>query len=170
MRVSRQKSQMKLVRMTAISIAAFLISWLPYTAVSIAALIRGRHVLTSGEAEIPELMAKASVIYNPFVYMFMNGAYRASFWELFSGNKEVRTNLHPTTNSAEGRVSSENSGTVNKSYEETALWLNIVDDYNQRNKTDTNYKVIDWILYRPCNWQTAMLFPKGVSYFKLELY
>ena len=88
-------------------------------------------------------MAKASVIYNPFVYMFMNGAYRASFWELFSGNKEVRTNLHPTTNSAEGRVSSENSGTVNKSYEETALWLNIVDDCNQRPKTDTNYKVID---------------------------
>lgn len=30
-------------------------------------------MLTSGEAEIPELMAKASVIYNPIVYTIMHG-------------------------------------------------------------------------------------------------
>ena len=111
---------MKLVRMTAVSITAFLMSWLPYASVSIASLINGHHVLSSGEAEIPEMMAKASVIYNPVVYTVMNSAYRASLWGLITGNKEVTVNPTLITQSAV-RGSSFYSGPVNPSYEETAL-------------------------------------------------
>ena len=106
--------------MTAMSLTAFLMSWLPYASVSIAALINGHHVLSSGKAEIPELMAKASVIYNPVVYTFMNGAYRASLWGLITGNKGVRLNPNLVIQSAV-RGSSFYSRVVNLSYEETAL-------------------------------------------------
>lgn len=119
-KASRQKSQMKLVRMTFLCIIAFLISWLPYTAVSVAAVVKGSHGLSSGEAEIPELMAKASVIYNPIVYTVMNGAYRASLWGMISGDRSFRVN---TTNSNPSPIqnSSVNSGVYNQSFHETAL-------------------------------------------------
>lgn len=85
---------MKLVRMTLASIAAFLISWSPYCVVSIVALISGRHVLSSGEAEIPELMAKGSVIYNPVVYVVMNSAYRKSLLKMITCNNDIAAHRH----------------------------------------------------------------------------
>ena len=60
------------------AIAAFVLSWSPYCFVSIIATIRGTNTLTPGEAEIPDLLAKASVIYNPIVYTAMNDKFRAS--------------------------------------------------------------------------------------------
>lgn len=64
--------------MIAMAIAAFVLSWSPYCFVSIIATIRGTNTLTPGEAEIPDLLAKASVIYNPIVYTAMNDKFRAS--------------------------------------------------------------------------------------------
>lgn len=64
--------------MIAMAIAAFVLSWSPYCIVSIVATIRGANTLTPGEAEIPDLLAKASVIYNPIVYTAMNDKFRAS--------------------------------------------------------------------------------------------
>lgn len=78
--------------MTTATIVAFLLSWSPYAIVSLAAAIKGRHVLTGGEAEIPELMAKASVIYNPIVYTIMNERFRRTLWVILSGN---RTGVEP---------------------------------------------------------------------------
>ena len=81
----RQKLYMtKIVRMTLTAIMVFMLSWSPYCFVSIAAVFRGSHVFTSGEAEIPELMAKASVIYNPIVYVAMNDRFRASLVRVIS--------------------------------------------------------------------------------------
>lgn len=64
--------------MTAMSVIAFVLSWSPYCFVSLAAVWTGNHVIESGEAEIPELLAKASVIYNPIVYTVMNSRFRAT--------------------------------------------------------------------------------------------
>ena len=77
-RTTRRKHQIKLVRTIAMAIAAFVLSWSPYCFVSIIATIRGTNTLTPGEAEIPDLLAKASVIYNPIVYTAMNDKFRAS--------------------------------------------------------------------------------------------
>ena len=75
---SRRKSEIKLVRMIAMSIAAFVLSWSPYCFVSLVATIRGSTVLSPGEAEVPDLLAKASVVYNPIVYTVMNDKFRDS--------------------------------------------------------------------------------------------
>ena len=67
---------MKLARLTAVAVAAFMLSWSPYCLVSLISIFKGDHLLSPGEAEVPELMAKASVIYNPFVYSIMNRRFR----------------------------------------------------------------------------------------------
>lgn len=120
---SRRKSKMKLMRMTCVTIAAFLMSWSPYCLVSIAALIKGRHVLTSGEAEIPELLAKASVIYNPIVYAVMSGAYRASLWKMVTGNNvpQVKRYIVRSTTRSTTRSSYVNSAAINGNCEDTAF-------------------------------------------------
>jgi len=95
-------------------------SWSPYCLVSIAALINGRHVLSSGEAEIPELLAKASVIYNPIVYAVMSGAYRASLWKMVTGNNAPRVNPYIVRKSTT-RSSYVNSAATNANFEDTAF-------------------------------------------------
>ena len=88
--------------MTVTAIIVFMLSWSPYCFVSIAAVFKGSHVFTSGEAEIPELMAKASVIYNPIVYVAMNDRFRGSLTRLISCRihssvAPVRRNMSPRT-------------------------------------------------------------------------
>lgn len=72
----RRHSQLKVARMIGIVVLAFLISWSPYCIVSLVAMFKKAHILSDSEAEIPELMAKASVIYNPLVYALMNADFR----------------------------------------------------------------------------------------------
>ena len=78
---------MKLARLTAIAVAAFILSWSPYCLVSLVSIFTGDNLLSPGEAEVPELMAKASVIYNPFVYTFMNRRFRKTSWKIVSGRR-----------------------------------------------------------------------------------
>lgn len=99
----RQKLYMtKVVRMTVTAIIVFMLSWSPYCFVSIAAVFKGSHVFNSGEAEIPELMAKASVIYNPIVYVAMNDRFRGTLSRLISCKihssvAPVRRHISPRT-------------------------------------------------------------------------
>ena len=79
---SRKKSEIRLVRMIAMAVAAFVLSWSPYCFVSVIATIRDTTVLTPGEAEVPDLLAKASVIYNPIVYTIMNDRFRRTLLRL----------------------------------------------------------------------------------------
>ena len=76
--IRQRHSELRIVRMTAMSVIAFALSWSPYSFVSLAAVFTGNHVIEAGEAEIPELLAKASVVYNPIVYTIMNSRFRAT--------------------------------------------------------------------------------------------
>ena len=64
-------------------------------------------MLTAGEAEIPELMAKASVIYNPIVYTIMNERFRRTLWVIVTGNGAhvvPGSSRHRTDNLAQSRI------------------------------------------------------------------
>ncbi|CAH3149580.1 unnamed protein product, partial [Porites evermanni] len=89
LQAQRRKYQNKSILMTAVTIGAFLLSWSPYALVSLTATVKGHHVMTSGESEIPELMAKASVIYNPIIYTFINDKFRHTLWGILSGNRGI---------------------------------------------------------------------------------
>ena len=68
--------------MTAMNVAAFLVSWAPYCCVSLVAVFTKTFMLEDWEAEIPELLAKASVIYNPIIYTTMYSRFRATLFRL----------------------------------------------------------------------------------------
>ena len=86
----RRRYQQRTVLMIIATMVAFLLSWSPYCIVSFTATIKGHHVLTSGEAEIPELMAKASVVYNPIIYIIMNERFRRTLVRIIIGNNRPR--------------------------------------------------------------------------------
>ena len=81
--------------MTAMSIAAFVLSWSPYAIVSIVATIRGTNVLTPDLAEIPDLLAKAWVIYNPIVYTAMNERFRKTLTRIVPIRCTFRKGTNP---------------------------------------------------------------------------
>ena len=128
---SRKRSQMKLVRMTAMAIAAFVLSWSPYCLVSIIATIRGSTVLSPGEAEVPDLLAKASVIYNPIVYTVMNDRFRITLWQIVrcrrscSGEIEIKPARHSSSEEQQNS-SSLRKGTNSK---EDDKWSRDIEPY-----------------------------------------
>lgn len=108
MQMRRRYSKLKIVRMTALSVVIFVLSWSPYCLVSLFAVFTGRHVITSGEAEIPELLAKASVIYNPIVYTIKNRRFRTTLLRIFHVRR-VRNKVHSLTNQSRSRDILQNS-------------------------------------------------------------
>ena len=70
------------INMAILAIASFIISWSPYCALSIAAMSKGKYVTSSTWAQIPELMAKASVTYNPVILVLTYTGYRKTFFKM----------------------------------------------------------------------------------------
>ena len=87
----QRSSEMKLVRITAMSVIAFILSWAPYCFVSLVAVFTRKHVIALWEAEIPELLAKASVVYNPVIYTIMNSRFRATLLRILHVRRRTRT-------------------------------------------------------------------------------
>ncbi|XP_048582638.1 melanopsin isoform X2 [Nematostella vectensis] len=76
------ETKRKTLRMVVAAILMFFISWSPYCIVSLIESAKGEVVLSPGVSMIPELMAKASVMYNPVVYTLMNARFRATLKRL----------------------------------------------------------------------------------------
>ncbi|XP_048577141.1 melanopsin-like [Nematostella vectensis] len=83
-RNNRRRVNVRITRMIMVSIISFVISWSPYCVVSVMAMVHRAPSLPRGFAEIPELMAKASVIYNPLVFTVMNIEFRRSLFQVMS--------------------------------------------------------------------------------------
>ena len=58
LQMRRRYSNIKIVRMTALSVVIFVLSWSPYRLVSLFAVCAGKHVITSGEVKIPSCWPK----------------------------------------------------------------------------------------------------------------
>nr|QYF06561.1 ciliary opsin [Ramazzottius sp.] len=58
--------------MISVMIAAFFIAWMPYTIVSATAVFGFGDLITAPIATMPAVFAKASFLYNPIIYIFMN--------------------------------------------------------------------------------------------------
>ena len=109
--------------MIAMAIAAFVLSWSPYCFVSIIATIRGTNTLTPGEAEIPDLLAKASVIYNPIVYTAMNDRFRASLLRMIPCCRYFARDINPAANTPTNSKSREENGNDReRKQSQTEVW------------------------------------------------
>ena len=105
------------------AIAAFVLSWSPYCFVSIIATIRGTNTLTPGEAEVPDLLAKASVIYNPIVYTAMNDRFRASLLRMIPCCRYFARDINPAANTPTNSKSREENGNEReRKQSQTEVW------------------------------------------------
>ena len=58
--------------MVVVMVLAFLVSWLPYAAMSLAVIMSSSVYIDPIIATIPVYLAKSSNVYNPIIYIFMN--------------------------------------------------------------------------------------------------
>lgn len=88
------KTRKKTARIVMAMTVAFFISWSPYALSSLIGSIMGRESVSPAYSMIPELMAKASVVYNPILYAFLNSRFRITLLNLCncSGNRVGNVN------------------------------------------------------------------------------
>ncbi|XP_032242267.1 rhodopsin [Nematostella vectensis] len=70
--------------MTAVAIAAFTITWLPYAVYVLIAAFGGSHLFDAVMSVVPAMVAKMSILYNPFVYALVNPRFRKSIIDLLT--------------------------------------------------------------------------------------
>ncbi|ODM97999.1 Opsin-5 [Orchesella cincta] len=75
-------SDLQLTWISGLVSLGFIIGWGPYTVVSLWASYRGEVILPIWATPIPVLLAKSSIAYNPFIYIFFTARYREDFISL----------------------------------------------------------------------------------------
>ncbi|XP_069106399.1 rhodopsin, GQ-coupled-like [Argopecten irradians] len=70
------KREVKAIKTMLILVCAFLTSWLPYVIISMYAMFNEMTFLNPWLNMLPSLFAKASVIWNPIIYLFINKSFR----------------------------------------------------------------------------------------------
>ncbi|KAL9980693.1 hypothetical protein ACROYT_G009315 [Oculina patagonica] len=81
------RSRQRTIRIVVCMTLAFFISWSPYAAVSLAGTIVGHESVSPSSALVSEMLAKASVIYNPILYVLLNSKFRVTLLQVFSWNR-----------------------------------------------------------------------------------
>uniref|UniRef100_A0A673IDR8 Melanopsin-B-like n=1 Tax=Sinocyclocheilus rhinocerous TaxID=307959 RepID=A0A673IDR8_9TELE len=71
------KTEWKLAKIAFVVIIVFVLSWSPYACVTLIAWAGYSHVLTPYSKAVPAVIAKASAIYNPFIYAIIRSKYRS---------------------------------------------------------------------------------------------
>ena len=108
-----RKQEIQVAKVSAISVASFLLSWTPYATVALLGMIYPHHdkVVTPYTAEIPVMLAKASASYNPIIYAISHPTYRAEInrrfpWLLCCCKPEPKAHVYKTSFSTDSRTSS----------------------------------------------------------------
>ena len=80
----QKRSIRKTLKIVIAMTLAFFISWFPYAFSSLVGSAYGRESVSPSYSLIPELMAKASVIYNPIIYVLLNSKFRLTLLHMLS--------------------------------------------------------------------------------------
>lgn len=78
----QMRARKRTLRIVISMTVAFFISWSPYAITSLVGSAVGHEAVAPAYSMIPELMAKASVIYNPILYVFLNSKFRITLINL----------------------------------------------------------------------------------------
>uniref|UniRef100_A0A3P8WCC4 Opsin 4xa n=1 Tax=Cynoglossus semilaevis TaxID=244447 RepID=A0A3P8WCC4_CYNSE len=70
------KTEWKLAKIAFVVIIVFVLSWSPYACVTLIAWAGYGNILNPYSKAVPAVIAKASAIYNPFIYAITHGNYR----------------------------------------------------------------------------------------------
>lgn len=69
---STYRMEVHVARMVVVMVLAFLLTWLPYAAVALSAVVDSSLHIHPVVATVPVVLAKSSTVYNPIIYIFMN--------------------------------------------------------------------------------------------------
>ncbi|XP_076159253.1 opsin 4xa isoform X1 [Alosa pseudoharengus] len=75
------KTEWKLAKIAFVVIIVYVLSWSPYAAVTLIAWAGYGSILTPYSKTVPAVIAKASAIYNPFIYAIIHSKYRDTLAE-----------------------------------------------------------------------------------------
>ncbi|KAK2510418.1 Opn2sw [Columba guinea] len=69
---STQKAEREVTKMVVVMVLGFLVCWAPYSAFALWVVTHRGRPFDVGLASIPSVFSKASTVYNPVIYVFMN--------------------------------------------------------------------------------------------------
>ncbi|KAJ8408627.1 hypothetical protein AAFF_G00252620 [Aldrovandia affinis] len=75
------RTEWKLAKIAFVVIIVFVLSWAPYASVTLIAWAGYGNILTPYSKAVPAVIAKASAIYNPFIYAIIHSKYRDTLAE-----------------------------------------------------------------------------------------
>ncbi|XP_017594691.1 PREDICTED: blue-sensitive opsin-like [Corvus brachyrhynchos] len=108
-----QKAEREVTKMVVVMVLGFLVCWAPYSIFALWVVThRGQH-FDVGLASIPSVFSKASTVYNPVIYVFMNKQFRSCMLKLvFCGRSPFGDDEDVSGSSQATQVSSVSSSQV----------------------------------------------------------
>uniref|UniRef100_A0A8C3US58 G-protein coupled receptors family 1 profile domain-containing protein n=1 Tax=Catharus ustulatus TaxID=91951 RepID=A0A8C3US58_CATUS len=108
-----QKAEREVTKMVVVMVLGFLVCWLPYTSFALWVVTHRGHPFDVGLASIPSVFSKASTVYNPIIYVFMNKQFRSCMLKLvFCGRSPFGDEDDVSGSSQATQVSSVSSSQV----------------------------------------------------------
>ncbi|XP_049619597.1 melanopsin-A-like [Syngnathus scovelli] len=77
------RSEWKLAKIAFVVIVVYVLSWSPYACVTLISWAGHANILSPYSKAVPAIIAKASTIYNPFIYAIIHNRYRMTLAEKF---------------------------------------------------------------------------------------
>ncbi|XP_061789480.1 opsin 4xb isoform X1 [Nerophis lumbriciformis] len=77
------RSEWKLAKIAFVVIVVYVLSWSPYACVTLISWSGHANILSPYSKAVPAIIAKASAIYNPFIYAIIHNKYRMTLAEKF---------------------------------------------------------------------------------------
>ncbi|XP_061527805.1 melanopsin-A-like isoform X2 [Phycodurus eques] len=77
------RSEWKLAKIAFVVIVVYVLSWSPYACVTLISWAGHANILSPYSKAVPAIIAKASTIYNPFIYAIIHNKYRMTLAEMF---------------------------------------------------------------------------------------
>nr|XP_021406018.1 blue-sensitive opsin [Lonchura striata domestica] len=108
-----QKAEREVTKMVVVMVLGFLVCWLPYCSFALWVVTHRGHPFDVGLASIPSVFSKASTVYNPIIYVFMNKQFRSCMLKLvFCGRSPFGDEDDVSGSSQATQVSSVSSSQV----------------------------------------------------------
>ncbi|XP_061589353.1 opsin 4xa [Cololabis saira] len=151
------KTEWKLAKIAFVVIIVFVLSWSPYACVTLIAWAGYASILNPYSKAVPAVIAKASAIYNPFIYAIIHSKYRDTLSENvpclhFLGRVQKRdgTCVSHCKSSTRDSMQSVGSSFSKKQFSrissistsDTKVWSDVeLDLIDQSNSLESNYSL-----------------------------
>ncbi|XP_066527355.1 opsin-1, short-wave-sensitive 2 [Hoplias malabaricus] len=104
---STQKAEREVTKMVVVMVLGFLVCWLPYASFALWVVFNRGQTFDLRMGTIPSCFSKASTVYNPVIYVFMNKQFRSCMMKMiFCGKNPFGDDEDASTSSQVTQVSS----------------------------------------------------------------